>query len=134
MRNEQLFTSKSDEHYTPRKVIDRALDMWGEIDLDPCSNSRMFPNVPSKKQYTAYQNGLLLPWGGCVFVNPPYSDMAAWTEKAIREYGRGVEILYLTAARTDTKWFQLLEDYPVCFIELILKDFFNFPGMGNIIF
>jgi len=43
--------------------------------------------------------------GGSNFVNPPYSDIARWVEKAWTESMKGKVCVLLTAARTDTVWF-----------------------------
>ena len=123
-----LYTSNSDEHYTPKKIVETVLKCFVKVDLDPCSNSRMWPNVPSTKQYLQCHDGLSLPWYGKVFVNPPYSAVGAWVDKCLLEHRKyGAEILLLVAFRTDTKWFQKLSNFSVCFIDGRLK----FVGNNN---
>ena len=54
------------------------------------------------------QDGLLQPWFGTVWVNPPFGrTLADWFRKAAREIQRPeVErILMLVPARVDTRWF-----------------------------
>jgi hypothetical protein len=61
-------------------------------------------------------DGLLIEWGEKNFVNPPYSDVERWVDKAIREYDQGKNIILLLAARTDTKWFhKLLRKNPMIY-------------------
>ena len=60
--------------------------------------------------YTEELNGLLQPWEGVVWCNPPYGrHIRTWIEKAIDEIRfirrPGDEILMLIPARTDTKFF-----------------------------
>lgn len=81
---------------------------FGVIDLDPCSS---FTNRKAEGYFTEEQDGLAQPWFGTVFVNSPYSKMAKWAEKAYREaqMGRTKNILFLCAARTDTRaWWEYL--------------------------
>lgn len=68
----------SDENYTPdtkeQPIITLVKEMLGGIDLDPCSNSKRFFNVPAKNHYTIEDNSLGKRWSGTVFLNPPYSN------------------------------------------------------------
>ena len=60
----------SDEWYTPRWLIDEL----GPFDLDPCAptaDARPFEIAP--RCYTKDDDGLLQPWEGVVYMNPPYS-------------------------------------------------------------
>ena len=58
----------------------------GAIDLDPCSNSREIPNVPAARHYTAQDNGLVQPWEGRVFLNPPFGPgVEQWFSKLYLE-------------------------------------------------
>src|SRR5690606_35705909 len=59
------------------------------------------------KFYTLADDGLAQSWAGeRVFMNPPYSQVGKWMEKAYRESQEGATVVCLTAARTDTRWFQ----------------------------
>jgi len=62
------------EWYTPPDTF-AGLGRGGidEFDLDPCSPGPGLCFVPAKKVYTKADNGLLLPWFGLVFVNPPFN-------------------------------------------------------------
>ena len=91
----------------------------GAIDLDPCSNAGA-PNVPAGEHYTREQNGLIRPWAGRVYMNPPYGEIEAWIDKLCAEVARpaGVmEAIALVPARTDTQWFRALRDFTCCFVE-----------------
>lgn len=125
------FSSDSDEWYTPQKIIDPVLALFDTIDLDPCSNSKTSPNIPASEFYTKADDGLSLPWYGRMFVNPPYSDVLHWVEKACASYRPGARwrsdpldeasraeaIILLVAARTETIWFGHLWQYPLCFVR-----------------
>ncbi len=130
--NAGLFTSATPEWYTPGKIIERVEGVFGEIDLDPCSNSseRATANVPAGAYWTKDDNGLAQPWHGKVYMNPPYGDeIPAWVERLVNAYTAGeiIEGIALLPARTDTAWFQPLFDYPICFVRGRLK----FSGAEN---
>jgi len=113
------FSSESPEHYTPRQIIDAAVAVMGAIDLDPCSNSKMTPNVPALDHFTIADDGLSLPWFGRVYLNPPYGRVIGdWTGKLMQEYDAGnvTEAIALVPGRIDTQWWQALGDkHHACF-------------------
>lgn len=93
----QSANSRTDEWLTPPEII-QAL---GEFDLDPCAPINR-PWSTAKKHYTIHDNGLLLPWEGRVWLNPPYGkEMEIWLHK-MAQYRQGIA---LTFARTDTNAF-----------------------------
>lgn len=94
----QSAVMRTDEWLTPPAII-RAL---GEFDLDPCSPINR-PWDTAKTHYTINDNGLMLPWTGRVWLNPPYGNtMINWLKKlAVHDNG-----IALTFARTDTLAFQ----------------------------
>ena len=119
IKNPVLYSSNSDEWYTPKEIIKRVLWVLGEIDLDPCSNSKTEPYVPAKIYYTAEDDGLSKRWSGRVYMNPPYGrEIADWITHFISEYERGEisEAIVLVPSRTDTAWFRKLRNFPRCFI------------------
>lgn len=120
-----LFSSKNDRWLTPRLIIDRAVSVMGVIGLDPCSNSSVRPNVPALKHYTKDQDGMKQDWSACsVFLNPPYSrhcqySILEWVDRLVGHYeiGSVKRAIALLPARTETKFFQKLIDFPVCFVD-----------------
>jgi hypothetical protein len=118
------YTSDTPEWYTPAHIIARAIKALGAIDLDPCSNSRNAPNVPAAKHFTEEDNGLIQPWHGRVYMNPPYGRIIGeWAERLVREFdaGRVTEAVALVPARTDTEWFRAFRRFPRCFLYGRLK-------------
>ena len=107
-----MYTSSTPEWYTPKTIIDAVLALFGEIDLDPCSNADgADAKVPAKAHFTEADDGLSLAWSGKVYMNPPYGRIVAkWVEKALKEVGEGriEEIVILVAGRLDTIWYQSL--------------------------
>src|SRR5690348_1274216 len=109
MLNSGLFTSATDQHWTPDTLLDAVRSFYTGNFFDPCPRG-----VPSF-------DGLSIPWQSDVFCNPPYGRMIGrWSQKAYAEYieGAAYQVLLLVPARTDTRWMQpLLERFPVCFVR-----------------
>ncbi len=95
------FSQDSDEWGTPQWLFDSLNKEFG-FTLDPCSDG---DNAKCVNFYTMRENGLLRDWKTeTVFMNPPYSDVAAWMRKAYGAAQEGATVVCLIPARTDTKW------------------------------
>jgi hypothetical protein len=93
--------SRSNEWLTPQHV----LDALGSFDLDPCAHPEFRNRCAANGYCLPEENGLLLPWDGRVFVNPPYGgQIHKWVDRALL-HGDAVMLMY---ARTETAWFQRL--------------------------
>lgn len=112
------------EWYTPGKYLEAARAVMGGIDLDPASCAEANETVQAGRYYTQEENGLLLPWSGRVWCNPPYtqirpgkSSIKAWVEKLIASYrlGQVSEAVCLVPNDPSTRWFSWLWDFMVCF-------------------
>lgn len=120
--NPALYSSDTDEWYTPQAITNKVVQVLGEIDLDPCSNSGK--TIPAFIHYTKQDDGLARDWAGRVYMNPPYGrEIADWVEKLCEEYesGRVSAAIALVPSRTDTEWFRRFAEYPRCFIWGRLK-------------
>ncbi len=114
--------ARPQEVYTPQVIKDGLDVLWPEgVALDPCHGPGSIldaertlctpPTLRGKRQVfegPAEQNGLIQPWVPRTYVNPPFSLLEAWLEKARLEYfSRGVgEILVLSPVRTSRPWFR----------------------------
>lgn len=93
--NNILFSKRSDEWRTPKVMYDSYINNGY---YDPCP-------------YQSKINALEIEWNEKNFVNPPYSKIKEFVNKAIEEHSKGKEVILLIPARTDTKYFKLLVDY-----------------------
>lgn len=98
-----MFSSATDEWETPQDLFDR-YDAVYHFALDPAATAE---NAKCDRFFTKEQDGLSQPWGGAVWLNPPYGrQVGRWVEKAYRESrSPGTVVVCLLPARTDTRWF-----------------------------
>ena len=127
----------SNEWYTPSKYIEAARAVMGSIDLDPASCAIANETVKAMQYYTQKQDGLLQPFYGNVWCNPPYgkvnnkSTIGLWVKKLIREYKAGNvrQAVLLTTCDSDNQWFQPFWDYVICFTNHNVHFFKPINGM-----
>jgi ParB family chromosome partitioning protein len=115
-----LLSHESTEHYTPQYILDAAIACMSAIDPDPCSNSQEIPNVPAVRHYTTQDNGLVQPWEGRVFLNPPFGHDVEWRFSKLyqeRAAGLTMEAIVLWKSATETAAWKTLTaiSYRVCF-------------------
>jgi hypothetical protein len=88
----------TDVWLTPPEIIS---DL-GPFDLDPCAPT-VRPWDTAKIHLTSEDNGLLTPWFGFVWCNPPYGlEASRWLE-LMAIHNNGIALIF---ARTETKMFQ----------------------------
>jgi phage N-6-adenine-methyltransferase len=97
----------TDDRRTPQDLFD-ALDAEFRFTLDAAASVE---NAKCAKYFTLDNSGLSESWRGeRVWCNPPYSDCAAWVEKAWSEMLAGCRlvVMLLPANRTEQEWWQSL--------------------------
>ena len=105
--------AKSDVHITPDKVYDVIKEKWGftkEEMFDPCPLDADF-------------NGLKIRWDRVNYVNPPYTLLSEFVDRAIFETNRDNTTIMLLPSKTDQGWFHKLirEDYSMIWFKGRLK-------------
>lgn len=83
--------------------------------FDPCPTNPKF-------------NGLKINWKSFNFVNPPYSEISKWIDKALEQKKRHCNSVFLIPARTDTRWFRKLIENNVVIAFIQGKLHFNEKG------
>ena len=127
-----LTSSASDEWYTPPDFIAYARQVMGGIDLDPASHPIAQQWIQATTSYVVSDEGLIQPWHGRVWLNPPYgSQTALWTDRLITEYVSGAvsAAVLLVRPAVGTAWYQrLCARYPCCLPEKRIR-FINGQGI-----
>ena len=107
-----VLNASTPEWYTPMQYVEAARRVMGGIDLDPASNPLAQSHIQAAGFYTQQQNGLVQPWQGRVWLNPPYSspEVDGFIRRAVEGYEKGdIEAaVVLTNNCTDTAWFHLI--------------------------
>lgn len=95
MDNELMFSHKTDD-WSTHKEFYAELDKEFSFDYDPC---------PLRSELNALS--ITVRWGKRVFVNPPYSNIKEFMNKAINEImiEHSEFVVFLVPSRTDIKWF-----------------------------
>lgn len=138
-------SSKSNEHYTPTEISERARRVMGGIDLDPASCPLANTRVQASKIFTKEDDGLFRPWHGRVFLNPPggkmYGESYAklWWFRLIEEYKarRVTEAIFLAfsvealqTTQVDTDGVEPMLAFPVC-VPSRRPKYWNPEGVGE---
>lgn len=97
-KNFNINTENEETWLTPPELI----KSLGEFDLDPCS-PLVRPWDTAKHHYTIDDNGLLMPWFGRVWCNPPYGKYMGQFLQKLALHNDGIALIF---ARTDTAAFQ----------------------------
>lgn len=85
-----LHSKKTVKWGTPTHIIELARKLLdNEIDMDPATSPEFNQLVKALLIYTEHDNGLIQPWGGNVFVNPPGGLIVEFWEKLIQEVMSG---------------------------------------------
>lgn len=109
---------------TPPNII----KSLGEFDLDPCTPI-FRPWDTAKKHYNELDNGLIQPWDGRVWLNPPYDRYVIdkWLSK-MADHANGIALIF---ARTETKFFHNWV-FPFAESILFIKDRLHFHDLNGI--
>jgi len=99
-----MFSSTHDEWGTPQTFF-AMLDTEFHFTLDPCATAA---NAKCERFFSRDDNGLLLPWDGVVYMNPPYGDaIPHWVKKAWDASRQGAVVVCLIPARPDTVYWHV---------------------------
>lgn len=95
----------STQWFTPPEILDPVRELFGGIDLDPCT----IESNPTEANnwFTEDEDGLGAEWHYCdnAFVNPPYGKaLYTWIEKVVTEAASGMKIVLLVSA--SSRWDQ----------------------------
>lgn len=91
-----------DERETPQELFDE-LNAEFHFEIDVCA---LQDNFKCATWFHPTQNGLVQEWAPHVcFMNPPYSDIPNWLQKAKNESEKGAVVVCILPVDSSTKWF-----------------------------
>lgn len=83
-----------DDWYTPRWLFDQ---IGVTFDVDVCApDDPTMRTCPAHTYYTQTDDGLMQPWRGLVWCNPPYSEPAPWVDRWLL-HGNGLLLTHIPA-------------------------------------
>ena len=98
------YSSKSSDWETPAAFFHQ-LNRVHKFDLDVCASEK---NAKCYNYINEEMDSLSQPWhlmSRVAWMNPPYGrEIGKWMKKAYEESLKGVKVVCLVPARTDTKW------------------------------
>ena len=110
MNNAMMFSKASDEWSTPQDLFDALSCEW-TFALDVAATAE---NTKCANYFTREDNALTLNWLAYIvrhqlssvvcWMNPPYSRVREFINKAKSEAAHGCIVVCLVPARTDTRW------------------------------
>lgn len=119
-------SSKSDEHLTPQNILQFARTAMGcsNFDLDPATTD----SNPTEANtfYTQDDNGLVYPWTGNVWVNPPFSLNKPFAQKVVANRHKYNQCIYLAKNDFRTSWSNILLNN--CDHMIVINDYVTFVG------
>ena len=86
-------TTERDSVATPPYILDSLEKEYGKKFFDPCP---LNPHFDKDKDV----DGLSVPWKDFTYVNPPYSNVRPWLQKAQKENALGKTIVLLLKVDT----------------------------------
>jgi len=95
-KNSNTYTTFNVNEKTPTGFYNQLNEEF-HFDFDPC---------PLNPEFIV--DGLTIPWGKRVYVNPPYGKaIRGWLEKGLQEIENGNSelVVFLLPSYTDVKWF-----------------------------
>lgn len=93
---DQRFTTRETDEWCRSAA---GVDAW-DLDVAACEEAHL-----AERFFTKADDGLTKPWEGRVWVNPPFSDIGPWVEKAWVEAAHCETIaILLPASRMEQRW------------------------------
>lgn len=99
MGGHQSARMNTDVWLTPPEL----LEQLGVFDLDPCAAPAPRPWPTAAEHIALPRDGLIEPWHGRVWLNPPYGKYTHLWMKRLAEHNHGTALIF---ARTETTMFR----------------------------
>ena len=85
----------NNDYYTPAWIFEK---LNTKFDLDVCAPIGGTGLVPAARHYSLVDDGLVSPWEGVVWMNPPFSAPTPWIDKFI-EHDNGICLVAMSRSK-----------------------------------
>lgn len=109
-----LTSQETDEWSSPKELVEPIDAAIGGFDLDPCSGAEQSPFAANT--YTKSDDGLSQSWQGRVWVNPPYSGVGDWVDKATN--CEAETVVFLCKGDSSTNWWHRALESATCVLAI----------------
>ena len=93
-RSDKEYKANND-YYTPAWIFE---SLRTKFDLDVCAPIGGTGLVPAARHYSLVDDGLVSPWEGVVWMNPPFSAPTPWIDKFI-EHSNGICLVAMSRSK-----------------------------------
>ena len=125
LKKKEIQRKRQGDYSTPPDLFEH-YDRLYHFSLDVCATA---DNAKCPHYFPPEQDGLLQPWRGTCWMNPPYhqAEIPKWIRKAYEESQRGAVVVALLPVRTGSAWYHefVLPHAQVTFLRGRIK----FAGM-----
>jgi hypothetical protein len=117
--NQWWQTEENDSVATKRELWQPIAERIGGFDLDPAAGCE--PTPIADERYTESDDGLIQPWYGTVWLNPPFSSKTEWYKRLVDQYKNGDVNRAVALATVDPSanwfhsWFSTAD--VICFLD-----------------
>ena len=103
LKKKEILLKRQGDYSTPPDLFEAYDRIW-HFTLDVCATA---DNAKCPHYFTPEQDGLLQPWRGTCWMNPPYhqTEIPKWIRKAYEEAQRGAVVVALLPVRAGSAWF-----------------------------
>lgn len=129
------YESLRDDYKTPKCIYGPVLNFFKrkEFDIDVCCSDK---NIPAKKHYTKQEDGLIQPWKGLCFCNPPWKTAIKWVKKGANEVKTNPDLTVVYVLSSDKMYIgyvqdEFLKNPDAVFCVLRNKQGFIIPGQED---
>ena len=134
--NANHYKALRDDYKTPACIYEPILKDFfkkDKFDIDVCCTDK---NVPAAKHYTKEDNGLIKPWSGLCFCNPPWNQSIKFVKKALEELKKDPSLEVVFVLSSDKMYINYVQDAflnnPDCaWLVLRGKQGFIIPGQEH---
>lgn len=107
--NADHYKALRDDYKTPPCIYEPILKYFNreKFDIDVCCTDK---NIPAEKHFTKNENGLIQPWSGLCFCNPPWNQSIKFVKKALEDFKKDPSLEVVFVLSSDKMYINYVQD------------------------